>query len=70
MSKNESKSDPATAHAQPIPSGVSLRDYLAGQATAGMCAASAEPAYGRAMQLKMAETAYQIADAMIEKRRG
>lgn len=47
---------------------VTLRDYLAGQALAGICAASAEPAHGRAMQLKIAETAYQIADAMIEKR--
>jgi hypothetical protein len=51
-----------------IPAAVALRDYLAGQAMAGMCAASAEPAHGRAMQLKMAETAYHIADAMIEKR--
>ena len=47
---------------------VTLRDYLAGQALAGICAAATEPAHGRAMQLRIAETAYQIADVMIEKR--
>ena len=62
--------DAAGVQPQPVPSSVSLRDYLAGQALAGMCAASAEPAHGRAMQLKIAETAYQIADAMMEKRGG
>jgi hypothetical protein len=74
MAKNgpESDHDRDADGVQPqlVPSSVSLRDYLAGQALAGMCAAAAEPAYGRAMQLKIAETAYQIADAMMEKRGG
>ena len=48
--------------------GLSVRDYFAGLALAGMCSASAEPAHGLAMQRKMAETAFQLADAMVARR--
>lgn len=50
-----------------IPLRMSLRDYFAGQALSGLCAASNEPASGLALQRRMAETAYQIADAMVAR---
>lgn len=52
-----------------VPFRMSLHDYFAGQALAGLCAASKEPANGLALQRRMADTAYQIADAMIARSR-
>jgi hypothetical protein len=62
-------SDPAAANRQSleVPFRMSLRDYFAGQALAGLCASSNEPATGLALQRRMAETAYQIADAMVAR---
>ena len=51
-----------------VPFRMNLRDYFAGQALAGLCAAATEPASGLALQRRMAETAYQIADAMVARR--
>ncbi|HEV7280903.1 MAG TPA: hypothetical protein VGN57_11930 [Pirellulaceae bacterium] len=50
-----------------VPFRMSLRDYFAGQALAGLCASATEPANGLALQRRMAETAYQIADAMVAR---
>lgn len=50
-------------------SGVTLRDYFAGQALAGMLAFSALPdATGRCTAVDFAKAAYRQADAMIAER--
>lgn len=51
-----------------VPFRMTLRDYFAGQALEGLCAAATEPASGLALQRRMAETAYQLADAMVARR--
>lgn len=52
--------------------GMSLRDWFAGQALAGMLAANAHPAYGHSKPPNCeiaAVVAYKAADAMIEARK-
>lgn len=53
--------------------GMSLRDYFAGQALAGMCHRVAQNGYpiGQTMETKWAaEAAYLFADAMLAARKG
>jgi hypothetical protein len=50
--------------------GMSLRDYFAGQALAGFCAADTEDfPEGGFTPTKIAALAYQYADAMLEARK-
>ena len=63
-------SDTAFPCTSPLSSaGMTLRDYFAGQALAGLC--SAQDAHGtwQGAITETAEKAYQIADWMIEERR-
>lgn len=48
--------------------GMTLRDYFAGQALAGLLASRAEPVTKPVLQFRAVE-AYQFADAMLEARK-
>lgn len=60
---------PVTAGQQVYASGMSLRDWFAGQVLAGMCAHPRGPSQVKDGDLKMdAELTYRYADAMLQAR--
>jgi hypothetical protein len=69
------KTDDRTAATQPFAHGPSLRNYFAGQATVGLLAAMAHPSssgfpWPESLEVaahKIADKAFAIADAMIDK---
>ena len=49
-----------------LPQGMTLRDYFAAQALAGICANQDNRVYGNSMEF--ARAAYRLADAMLKAR--
>lgn len=56
------------SHAEVVYPGMSLRDWFAGKALAGLCTAQSENGQWQSNPAYAAEQAYQHADAMIAER--